>query len=102
MLTLVKPDFFNRAQVFRLGPGLNFEKLSGFNQIGRRSKKSDISVSDRVFEIAGIKQKPHSVALSVYLRFGSKYNFHMELAEWLVHWAPKLASRVRCSTKSSP
>ena len=27
---------------------------------------------------------------------------HMELAEWLVHWAPKLASRVRCSTRSSP
>ena len=26
---------------------------------------------------------------------------HMELAEWLVHWAPKLASRVRCSTRSS-
>ena len=26
----------------------------------------------------------------------------MELAEWLVHWAPKLASRVRCSTRSSP
>ena len=23
---------------------------------------------------------------------------HMELAEWLVHWATKLASRVRCST----
>ena len=29
-------------------------------------------------------------------------NEHMELAEWLVHWAPKLASRVRCSTRSSP
>ena len=27
---------------------------------------------------------------------------HMELAEWLVHWAPQLASRVRCSTRSSP
>ena len=27
---------------------------------------------------------------------------HMELAEWLVHWAPKLASRVQCSTRSSP
>ena len=27
---------------------------------------------------------------------------HMELAEWLVHWAPKLASRVRCSTRSFP
>ena len=26
---------------------------------------------------------------------------HTELAEWLVHWAPKLASRVRCSTRSS-
>ena len=26
---------------------------------------------------------------------------HMELAEWLVYWAPKLASRVRCSTRSS-
>ena len=26
---------------------------------------------------------------------------HMEFAEWLVHWAPKLASRVRCSTRSS-
>ena len=24
---------------------------------------------------------------------------YMELAEWLVHWAPKLASRVRCSTR---
>ena len=28
-------------------------------------------------------------------------NEHMELAEWLVHWAPKLVSRVRCSTRSS-
>ena len=28
--------------------------------------------------------------------------WHMELAEWLVHRAPKLASRVRCSTRSSP
>ena len=27
---------------------------------------------------------------------------HMELAEWFVHWAPKLALRVRCSTRSSP
>ena len=27
---------------------------------------------------------------------------NMELAEWLVHWAPKLASRVRCLTRSSP
>ena len=27
---------------------------------------------------------------------------HMQLAEWLVHWAPKLAWRVRCSTRSSP
>ena len=26
----------------------------------------------------------------------------MELAEWLVHWAPKLGLRVRCSTRSSP
>ena len=26
---------------------------------------------------------------------------HMELAEWLVYWAPKLASRVRCSIRSS-
>ena len=23
---------------------------------------------------------------------------HMELAEWLVHWTPKLALRARCST----
>ena len=27
---------------------------------------------------------------------------HMELAEQLVHWASKLASRARCSTKSFP
>ena len=31
-----------------------------------------------------------------------RFEWHMVLAEWLVHWAPKLASRVQCSTKSSP
>ena len=29
------------------------------------------------------------------------YKLVAELAEWLVYWAPKLASRVRCSTRSS-
>ena len=37
-------------------------------------------------------------SFALHLTLGGK---HMELAEWLVYWAPKLASRVRCSTRSS-
>ena len=33
---------------------------------------------------------------------GPTYTLTKELAERLAHWAPKLASRVRCSTRSSP
>ena len=39
--------------------------------------------------------KVYQVTLGVFIN-------NMELAEWLVHWAPKLASRVRCSARSSP
>ena len=35
---------------------------------------------------------------SVTLR--KKKGLHMELAEWLMHWAAKLVSRVRCPTRS--
>ena len=41
--------------------GISFEKLSGFNRVGAKSR---FSVSDRpkAFAIAGIKQREHLVA----------------------------------------
>ena len=45
---------------------------------------------------------PRDVASDLPIKGKSESTKHMALAEWLVHWAPKLASRVRCSTRSSP
>ena len=37
-----------------------------------------------------------------FLSYLNNLKVHMELPEWLVHWAPKLALQVRRSTRSSP
>ena len=50
----------NRARAFQVRSSLDFEKLSGINRAGRRSKVA-ISESDRVFAIAGVKQREHLV-----------------------------------------
>ena len=56
-----------------------------------------------VLAAAQILQESWRLLFEFTARFVSllEMSDHMELAEWLVQWAPKQASWVRCSTRSS-